>query len=331
MTASLFTQPEALTPATGTQGQVNIVNLSGGKDSTATMMVALATEPLDSIVGVWADTGHEHPMTERYIETLVEKLPVPVVRVAACFRNALELRRERLPQVWGKAGATEAVIAEAVEALRPTGVPFLDLCLWKGRFPSPKARFCTTQLKVVPVSKFVHELLDRDDIVWIWRWLGMRRDESLGRRHLPEWADTGLEEGIYRPLVKWTADDSVAAVLHSGYPLNPLYSLGQVRVGCMPCIMCAKEQLRQIAMRWPEEIARVKRWERLVTSATRQGASTLMMRGRYGLEADPVEILRQEGIEAQVLWSKTSRGGRQLDWAKMVEIEGCESAYGLCE
>jgi len=42
----------------------------------------------------------------------------------------------------------------------------------------------------------------------------------------------------------------------------------------MPCIMCAKDELREIATRWPEEVARVREWERLVSIASKLGAAT---------------------------------------------------------
>lgn len=39
----------------------------------------------------------------------------------------------------------------ALSVLHPTGNPFLDLCLWKGRFPSRKTQFCTQELKTLPL------------------------------------------------------------------------------------------------------------------------------------------------------------------------------------
>jgi Lon protease-like protein len=32
------------------------------------------------------------------------------------------------------------------------------------------------------------------------------------------------------------------------------------RVGCMPCINCRKDELREIALRFPETIERIERW-----------------------------------------------------------------------
>ncbi|MBE1446815.1 hypothetical protein [Paenibacillus sp. OAS669] len=51
---------------------------------------------------------------------------------------------------------TESTIQRALNALVPTGNPFLDLCIWKGGFPSTKARFCTQYLKIIPIAKQVY-------------------------------------------------------------------------------------------------------------------------------------------------------------------------------
>ena len=31
----------------------------------------------------------------------------------------------------------------------------LDLCIWKGRFPSRKAQFCTSELKTMPLVEYL--------------------------------------------------------------------------------------------------------------------------------------------------------------------------------
>src|SRR3546814_5551271 len=68
----------------------------------------------------------------------------------------------------------------ALKVLHPTGNPFLDLCLWKGRFPSRKAQFCTEELKRNIAVEFQVDLIDQGHTVVSWQ--GIRRDESLNRR-----------------------------------------------------------------------------------------------------------------------------------------------------
>ena len=52
-----------------------IINMSGGKDSTATALLAIERE-VDAIFA-FADTGHEHAQTYEYIEYLQDVLGMP--------------------------------------------------------------------------------------------------------------------------------------------------------------------------------------------------------------------------------------------------------------
>lgn len=52
--------------------QINIISISGGKDSTALWLYAI--ERGVEVTTVFADTGHEHPKTYQYIEYLQKNL-----------------------------------------------------------------------------------------------------------------------------------------------------------------------------------------------------------------------------------------------------------------
>lgn len=47
----------------------NIVSISGGKDSTATLLLAIALET-ENLQAVFADTGNEHEQTNEYLDYL---------------------------------------------------------------------------------------------------------------------------------------------------------------------------------------------------------------------------------------------------------------------
>ncbi|MGU4122019.1 phosphoadenosine phosphosulfate reductase domain-containing protein [Pseudomonas aeruginosa] len=61
--------------------QHNIVSVSGGKDSTATLLVAMAHQ-VPHLRGVFADTGneheHEHELTLEYIDYLEQVTGVAI-------------------------------------------------------------------------------------------------------------------------------------------------------------------------------------------------------------------------------------------------------------
>ena len=228
-----------------------IVTMSGGKDSTAVALFA-KEQGVDAIYA-FADTGHEHPLTYEHIDYLESELGIKIQRCKADFTKDIERKRSVVETKWRKDGVSEEKIERALAVLQPTGNPFLDLCLWKGRFPSTKARFCTEHLKIIPVhQQILFPTLKKYGAVETW--VGVRADESQARAKLPdrEMDDTGTE--IFRPILKWTVDDVFAMHRRYGVTPNPLYTQGMSRVGCMPCISCNKEELRQIAMRFPAEI-----------------------------------------------------------------------------
>lgn len=151
----------------------NIVSMSGGKDSTATLLVARELE-VPNLSAVVADTGHEHPETYDYIHYLAEATGVPIRWVKADFSRQIAGKRKFIETKWREKGVAESVVLGALEVLHPTGNPFLDLCLWKGRFPSTKARFCTDELKRNPIIEQVYlPLMDGENMLLSWQ--GVRR------------------------------------------------------------------------------------------------------------------------------------------------------------
>lgn len=307
-----------------------IVSMSGGKDSTATAL--LAKEQGVDAMYVFADTGHEHQETYKYVDYLESALDITIQRVKADFTKDIERKRNVVQTKWRKDGVPEEFVQRALKALHPTENPFLDLCIWKGRFPSTMARFCTDFLKIQPINQQVlFPAIKKYGQVESWH--GVRADESLARAKLPEreMDDSGAE--IVRPILHWTVEDVFAMHRKHGIEPNPLYKQGMGRVGCMPCINCRKEELRQIAMRFPEEIERVAEWERLVAEASKQGiASFFTLRAKDAVGLTDEEFKNKASIYGRVEWSNTTRGGSQIDLVNLTEEPSmCHSVYGLCE
>lgn len=313
----------------------NLVSVSGGKDSTATLLVAIALET-ENLQAVFADTGNEHDDTYAYLDYLSEATGVQIHRVRANFTRQIEGKRRFVETKWREKGVPEATVMAALEVLQPTGNPFLDLCIWKGRFPSRKAQFCTMELKRDPMlEQVVIPMLGRGDTIISWQ--GVRRDESLNRRYLPECDEVGGGLFNYRPILKWDIPAVFEAHRYMGIKPNPLYSQGMGRVGCMPCINCRKDELREIANRFPEVVDRIDRWEKVVQQASKRGAATFFAGSNAkhpkGSIADmtALEVMETASIRQAVEWSRTTRGGLQYDLLIEDEPSACSSAYGLCE
>ena len=313
----------------------NMISVSGGKDSTATLLLAIERET-ENMHPVFADTGNEHELTYTYLDYLESRLDIKIQRVKPDFTAQLERKRTITMEKWRRDGVPEKTIERAISALQPTGNPFLDLCLWKGRFPSSKARFCTEELKVNPITEIaVWPLLKRYGIIESWQ--GIRWDESSTRAHYVE--REGIEPDAlrvfaYRPILSWSADQVFEFHRKHNVKWNPLYEKGMGRVGCMPCINSRKDELAGIARQFPDVIERLREWEYLVSQASKRGSTTF-----FRATSDPTvdaddEISHQtHGIDRMVDWSKTSRGGRQKQLIATDAQEGasCSSIYGLCE
>lgn len=297
---------------------VNVISISGGKDSTALWLLAKERET-ENMKVIFSDVGHEHPTTYEYIEYLQKELG-EITIIKPDFTEQIIRKRETVQTKWRNEGVSEQIIEEALTVLKPTGISFLDLCLWKGRFPSTMARFCTQELKVIPVYEQIYmPLLEEGKHVVSWQ--GIRAQESRKRAQMPEREDTPEGYEVYRPLIHWDVYDVFKMHDKHGIKPNPLYTQGMGRVGCMPCINSRKDELYEIARRFPEEIERVAKWERLVSKASKRGSATFFTSDHRG-----------HGVHDVVNWSNTSRGGQNYDLLKIMEpIPMCSSQYGLCE
>jgi 3'-phosphoadenosine 5'-phosphosulfate sulfotransferase (PAPS reductase)/FAD synthetase len=216
----------------------------------------------------------------------------------------------------------------ALSVMYPTGNPFLDLCMWKGRFPSRKAQFCTEELKRNMAVAYQLDLVDAGYNVISWQ--GVRRDESHNRRNARVFERVGRGIYIFRPIVYDTAEQVIRFSRERGVLLNPLYREGRSRVGCNPCINENKEGVREISRRDPEHIDRIESWEWIVGQCSKRGFSTFFSDGHDAV--DRRKVFADLNIRARVEWSKTTRGGRQYDLLADAEpATACSSAYGLCE
>lgn len=356
----------------------HVVSVSGGKDSLATLLIAILRFGLRNIVAIFCDTGNEHELTYKYLPYLEKKLGITIIRLKANFTEQIANKRNFIARdqrtrrkydtrpvfeadgvtpvpkrdgrgqiVLNKKGqAVQKTIKvgggrrvrwtnkgkrRALSVLYPSGNVFLDLCLWKGRFPSRKAQFCTEELKRNMAVEFQMELMDQGHTVVSWQ--GVRRDESHNRRNALKFERVAPRLYIYRPIVDWTAMQAIEfATLHE-ILANPLYSMGMGRVGCFPCINAGKDELREMAARFPAHMGRIAGWEIMVSKACKRGYSTFFHKGPgENGSANPRATFEVANIVQTIQWAKTSRGGKQYSLLNDVDdVHACSSSYALCE
>ncbi len=185
-----------------------VIGYSTGKDSTALALWAFEQFPREELIFVFDDTLWEHPWTYEYLDARVLDL------LAGC-------RFERL-----------------VSSKYPGGME--QLVQLKGRVPSVKARFCTSNLKVAPTIEFLKTIDDDYEL-----YDGKRAQESHARSLIPEreWSDD-YDCWVIHPLLKWTVEQVFALIDKYGVEPNPLYKKGAGRVGCFPCVLINQRELK---------------------------------------------------------------------------------------
>lgn len=201
-----------------------VVGISGGKDSDSALLWLKYESgiPASQIIAISGDTKNEHDWTYAHIRMLNDRV-------------------------------------HPVTTLQPEK-GFYELAFSKKGFPSGDRRFCTEMLKIVPALQFIQEI--RGQVLEPISVSGVRADESPDRVDLPEWDYSGnLLCKEWRPLIRWKFADVVAIHRKYDIPFNPLYALGARRVGCFPCFMSVKREIRIIALQFPERIAMIREWE----------------------------------------------------------------------
>jgi 3'-phosphoadenosine 5'-phosphosulfate sulfotransferase (PAPS reductase)/FAD synthetase len=97
--------------------KLRVVSVSGGKDSTALYCWAIEQWGKDGFRAVFADTGHEHPVTYNYLRNLAQMAGGPeIVWVRADFRKQIEHKMTKAPK--SKSKYVEAIRGRFTEELR---------------------------------------------------------------------------------------------------------------------------------------------------------------------------------------------------------------------
>lgn len=278
---------------------------------------------------LFCDTGNEHEATLDYVNEFAHRMGFKITWLKANFSANIARRRLFVEQ---SDSYMDEVRERVLRYLYPTGNPFLDLCLWKGRFPSVTRRYCTVYLKVLTArEQYIDPLLDGSHIVESWQ--GVRAEESAYRAALPKRSMEDENLTIVRPLLRWSVTKVLAMHRRHNMPMNPLYKMGMFRVGCMPCINARKDEIFRIASRFPQHIDRIREWEWQVSQVSKLGGSTFFHKGSMSaaVKSSRGLIARESGIDGMVRWSKTAYGGKTFSLLKTLPLPSCQSEYGLCE
>ncbi len=211
-----------------------VINTSGGKDSqTMLRQVVLAADeqsvPRDRLIAVHADLG----------------------RVEWDGTKQLAKRQARTLGV------------EFMAIKRPQG-DLLDHVRKRGMWPSPAARYCTSDHKRSQIAKIITRL-DRErrsgPTFSVLNCMGIRAEESPARRKKRPYAPNRYFSTLTRnvwdwlPIHDWTEDMVWDDIKKSRIPHHPAYDLGMPRLSCIFCIYAPKRALTLAGKHNPELLA----------------------------------------------------------------------------
>jgi 3'-phosphoadenosine 5'-phosphosulfate sulfotransferase (PAPS reductase)/FAD synthetase len=219
---------------------VILINISGGKDSQATLDVTVAAAEAagvrDRIVAVFADLGDEDewPGTR---ELAAEH--------AAHYQVRHEVVWRTVPGPDGE--PVQQSLSEHIEQ--------------RGMWPDAARRYCTSDMKRGPVRKLMTRLAAEQRAagvagrqVRILNVMGLRAQESRSRakmapfrfdedasnqsvRHVDEWL----------PILAWHVTEVWARIARAGTRPHPVYAQGMPRLSCQFCVLASRSALIRAA------------------------------------------------------------------------------------
>jgi 3'-phosphoadenosine 5'-phosphosulfate sulfotransferase (PAPS reductase)/FAD synthetase len=273
--------------------------LSGGKDSTALMLWMRENIGIPGVdwTPVFCDTGWEHPLTYAYIE-----------------------------------GLNQNVLNESLIYLRSDEYNDLIDCWFDHHmFSTGAVRFCTEDMKIVPLHTFYSSL---DDEVTSYQ--GIRADESQKRSRMrdEEWVDDAGGYLIKRPLFRWTALEVFAYAAKYEIEPNPLYKMGLSRVGCWPCILANLRDIKAYLIATPEIRPRLIDLEARMVARTGKADRRFFPHGFIPERFCSITLTTKKGRvvtvpTAEDVFSYIDR--KDIDQLPLLPARSCMSVYNLCE
>ncbi len=190
----------------------HIMGLSGGKDSTA--LAILMHKKMPQMEYFFCDTHKELPETYEYLDRIKARLGIKITYLSA----------ERGFDHW--------------------------LDVYGGFLPSPKMRWCTKQLKIIPLEQFV----GGDEAI---SYIGIRADEKrdgyISTKSNIQAVYPFKEAGLVHA-------DIIRLLEDSGIGL-PNYYQWRTRSGCFFCFFQRKYEWVQLAEKHPDLFAEAVKYE----------------------------------------------------------------------
>ena len=225
------------------QGASLVLSVSGGKDSDAMTHHLLDLRQAEGWTGsvhlVHADLGRaEWHNTPDYVRDLAQRkqLDLHIVRYT---------HGDLIDRIWAR-----------WDSLHHAGCPW----------PSAQARYCTSEMKVAPISRWIRNTFPSGHVICA---MGLRAHESATRakKHpfTPRIDCTAPTKGRFvwnwLPIHSWTEAQVWEEIRQHGNVFHPAYALGNHRLSCAMCVLASTHDLLNGAIHHPEtyrELCRIE-------------------------------------------------------------------------
>lgn len=228
-----------------------VVSFSGGRTSAYMLRQVLDNnDDLSGMVVTFANTGKEHPATLQFVQECADRWSVPIVW--------LEFRDE-------EKGFTVVDFATASRA----GEPFEALIRKRSYLPNPVTRFCTIDLKIRIIHKYLRSigLSTEDDPVDMMT--GIRADEP--RRVAKIRHRMSTSESKHATMVMPLADAGVGvqdvSTFRQAQPFDLMLPTSHGRTLEGNCDLCFLKGAKQVYSIIASDRSKAEWWARMERSA----------------------------------------------------------------
>lgn len=212
---------------------LHAVSVSGGKDSTAMLILMLKHDmPIDVVF--WADTGMEFPEMYRHINQLdtylYRKRGIHITRLKE--RHTFEWMMFKKPIT--KKGAVENRLSK--------GLPLTGY-----GWPGKTVRWCTGYLKTHLIDRQLRQLSKGRTVI---QYIGFAADEKNRCKDDPQFRYPLVELGV-------TEKQALAICYAHGFTIGNLYKIYN-RASCWCCPLQSIDELRKLRRHHPELWAKLR-------------------------------------------------------------------------
>lgn len=264
-----------------------VVQFSSGKDSQAALLWAKNKFGIKNIIAEMSDTVWENEVSYKHAKEVCEDLGIPLIFLKSKKYNGmvdLAVQKKRFPSTKARFCTEELKVKPFIDWVLEQKDNLLIIQGIRNDESDARAEmkkdcrffkyyFEPYQTNTMIVEKF--NTIKNPSLVQRKKYEKAKQRLELGKedekfhtyrkKEVLEWCKK-YDDSILRPVIEWNETQVIDYILENGQKPNPLYYQGSKRVGCFPCIMVNKQELKSMIEFSPEWIDEVREAEKLANS-----------------------------------------------------------------